>query len=201
MKNLSVYTLVFVSVVALAGCAKAPVQSVDQAMTSIQLASEAEANYYVPELYQAAVDSFAAAEAEIAVQDARNAIMRNYDRAEALLTFATQTADSAVASAAEAKNQMAADNEILFQQADAAIAQVQEMMGRAPRGKDGVFALASIGTDLTATTSTVLEARAAQAEGRIYEARELAQSALDRANALVAELDSAIQSVQPGRRS
>lgn len=201
MKTLSKYTLIFLSLLILAGCAKVPTEAIESARVSLQTAGEAESDLYLPELYQAAADSFAAAEAEIAVQEATSAITRNYGRVEALLAFVTQAADSSLAATEAAKEQMAVENEGLLLQAEAMLAQVQDLMGRAPRGKDGVIALASIGTDATEASSTAAEARIAQAEGRIYEARELTRTAMDQATALIAELESAIGSVQSGPRS
>lgn len=183
------------------GCAKAPVEMVDQASQSLQNAQDVQADAYVPELYLAAADSFAAAQAEIELQNAKSAFSRNYDRAEALLTFTVQTADSAVASTDEAKEAMIASNEVLFQQAEAAVTEAMALMGKAPKGKDGLIALASIREDLTLTSNSVAEARAAQAEGNILEARDMAQSALNRANELMGELNSAIESARGGRRS
>ncbi|MBO6574131.1 MAG: hypothetical protein JJ896_01845 [Rhodothermales bacterium] len=201
MKRFSIITLTLITILGIAGCAKAPVDTLDQAQASLQAAQDAEANLYLVDMYQAAADSFAAAEAEIAIQDARNAIVRNYDRVESLLAFVIQTADSSASGAAVAKEMMAAENEVLFQEVETAIAEVNQLMGMAPRGKDGVFALASIRTDLTATSATLVEARTAQENGNVHEARQLAQSVMDRAAELKAELETAIQSANPGRRS
>ena len=201
MKTTSLYILVVLSFLVLTGCATAPVETVVRANESLDAATEAEGHLYLPELFQAAADSIAAAEAEIAIQDARTSVVRNYDRAEAQLAFAIHSADSAAAAVPAVKEAMALANEALFLEAEAAVAQALALMNQAPRGKDGVMALASIREDLTLTTGSVQAARAAQAEGKIFEARDLAQSALDRAQSITGELGAAIQAASPTRRS
>ena len=90
---------------------------------------------------------------------------------------------------------------VLFNEADAAVARALDLMGRAPRGKDGVMALASIREDMDLVATSVEAARVAQTAGRIFEARDRAQSALNQANEIIAELNAAIGAVAPRPRA
>ncbi|MFT5144451.1 MAG: hypothetical protein ACI80V_003592 [Rhodothermales bacterium] len=200
MKNAKLYTFLVFSFLLL-GCANAPLETLTQANLSFDEAVEAEGNLYMTEIFQAASDSLAAAQVEIEFQAARTAFGRDYARAEAQLAFAIQMSDSVTAGVPAAKEAIASANEALFQEAEIAVAQALGMMDQAPRGKDGVMALASIREDMDLTTASVQAARAAQAEGRILEARDRAQSALNRANEIIGELDAAIQAVRPRPRA
>lgn len=190
--------LLSMSAVLFAACAKAPEQAVTAARDALTAARDAEADQYVSELYVVAADSFAAAEAEIETQNARNAFTRDYDRAEALLAFATETAQIAMTRVADEKEAVRVENEALFAETEAVLARVATLMPQAPVGKDGSIALASIREDATLAGASLEEARAAQVEGDYIRAGAIAAAALEKGQSLVGELESAI--VAAGRR-
>ncbi len=190
--------LLAASAVLFAACAKAPEQAVTAARDALTAARDAEADQYVSELYVVAADSFAAAEAEIETQNARNAFTRNYDRADALLAFATETAQIALTRVADEKEAVRVANEALFVETDAVLARVATLMTQAPVGKDGNLALASIREDATLAGASLEEARAAQVEGDFVRAGAIASAALEKGQSLAAELETAI--VASGRR-
>jgi len=190
---LSKLTLAIVAALLVSACAKAPDMAVTDARNALTAARDAEADQYLPDLYTAAADSFAAAEAEIEAQNARNAFTRNYDRAEALLTFVNETAQSAQDGVAEQKEVVRTENEAVFAEAEAALARVASLMTQAPRGKDGAAALASIGEDAALASASIQEAKAAQAEGDFIRAGAIASAALEKALALAGELERAIE--------
>lgn len=196
------FKVTFVVAIALfaGACAKPPTEAVDAARAALDAAQVNEADRYVSDMYLAAADSFSLAQTEIETQNAKNALTRNYDRAAALLAFVSETAAQAQTQVATAKEAVRVSNEELFVQVDAAIAQANELLSKAPRGKDGAVALASIREDVVLTGGSIEEARAAQAAGDFLRARDVAQSAFERANGLIEELNTAIAAVG-GRRS
>lgn len=185
------------------GCAEPPQEELETAEAALATADAAEADLYVADLFDAARDSFAAAQAEIEAQNAKSTFARSYDRAESQLSYVQQTATEAQAQVEARKATLRTDNEALFQQVEQALARAQELVAQAPRGKDGAIALASIQEDTGSAAQGLNEARAAQASGNYAEAKDRAQAALEQANSLISELEAAIAQAQPvpGSRS
>ncbi len=174
------------------GCASAPSEQLTAAQEMLTQAQTAQADLYVADLYQAAQDSLAAAQTEIEAQNAKFALTRSYDRAEALLAFVSQTATTATEQVAERKQTMQAETETLIAQAQETLTNVQALMAKAPRGKEGNMALVSISEDRGTAQSTLQEAIMALQNGDVANAHSLAQTASDKANSLVQELEAAI---------
>ncbi len=193
MKTLLTYsvTLLFLSAL-LVSCAKAPEEDLAAAQTALTTAAEAGADVYVADLYQAAQDSLAAAQVEIEAQNAKGSFSRNYARAAALLASAQQTAAEAQAQVETKKEEMRVANESLVAEVEQALARTTELLAKAPRGKDGAAALAMIQQDAAAAAQTLDEARAAHEAGEFARAGDLARAALDKANGLINELETAI---------
>lgn len=179
-------------VVGLMGCAKVPQAELDGAQAALQAAADAGADAYVADLYQAAQDSFAAAQVEIETQNAASSFSRDYDRAAALLAFVAETAAQAEAQVAERKEVLRGETQTLIAQAREAVAQTETLLAQAPRGKDGAVALVSIHEDAAAAGTTLQEAQAALEADDVARAHALAQTALDQATALNEELSAAI---------
>lgn len=200
MKSLSWGSMLVVGLL-LAGCASAPTEQLKAAQQALQAADSAEADVYVADLYRAAQDSLAAAQVEIEAQNARFALSRDYKRAEQLLQFVTEMAQQAVVQVADRKEALRTEAEALIAEARKALMQTHELLGRAPRGKEGAIALVSIREDATSTENLLNEAEAALARGDIFQAHQLAQQAQDRATGLVNELNAAIAKTRPGQGS
>jgi hypothetical protein len=174
------------------GCASAPTQELESARATLTAADQAEADVYVSDLYRAAQDSLTAAQAEIEAQNGKFALSRDYDHAQSLLQFVNQTATSATEQVAERKEMMRGEAETLIAQAQEALARAQELLAKAPTGKEGRMALASITEDTGNAQTTLNDAITALQNDDVAGAHSMAQSALDKANMLVQELQSAI---------
>lgn len=200
IKNFALAAMLSLSVI-FTGCSKPPVEQIDATAAALTSADGAEADQYVADLYQAAQDSFAAAQVEIEAQNAKSSFSRSYDRAESLLKFAHETATEAEAFVDIRKEELRAENEALFTRVDSTIMSAQTLMQSAPRGKDGAVALASIQDDLVIVQQTLAGARTAQLEGNFVEARDMANLALEEVGNLVFELETAISRTNPPVRS
>lgn len=185
-------TALFVGALLFTGCAKPPQDGLTNAQAALDAASDVEADLYVSDLYLAAADSFAAAQAEIEAQNAKNSFTRNYDRAEQLLAAAQQTATEAQSQVEMRKEALRVANDTLFADVDEALVTTQTLLAQAPKGKDGAVALVSIMDDSQTAAQMLNDARTAQAAGDYAEANTLAQTALQKANALIDELQTAI---------
>lgn len=196
IRNFSKMALVVAVALSVGACAKPPVEALEAARVALDAAQAGEADRYVSDLYLAAADSFSLAQTEIETQNAKSAFTRNYDHAAALLAYVSETAAAAQAQVAERKEAVRVANETLFTEVDAAIASANDLMKKAPRGKDGAAALAQIRADLDLVAPALEEARAAQAAGDFIRARDVAQSAIERVNGLIAELNTAIEAAK-----
>lgn len=195
MKNLAKLAMLSLALT-VAGCAKPPQDQVTATLTALNLADDAGADLYVLDMYQASQDSFAAAQVEIEVQNAKNVLTRDYSRAEAMLTYAQNTAVEAESVVTERKEALRMENEALFTSLDETLVTIDMLMTQAPRGKDGAMALAAIRDDANLVRQALVEARAQQAEGEYMMANQTVKQAADKAAMLKTELETAITRVQ-----
>lgn len=193
MKNVtvSIVTLLFVCGLLLTGCAGAPTTEFEAAQAALDSADQMEADLYVADLYQAAQDSFAAAQAEIEIQNAKFAPTRDYSHAIELVQFVQTTAQSATEQVDLRKEELFTSTQSLIAEARAAVTTARELAAKAPRGKDNI-ALVAITEDTGNAEATLNEAVTALEQGDVLNASSLAQTALEKAKALIDELNNAV---------
>jgi len=176
----------------LAGCADAPQQAVEATNAAKEAARAAEADRYAMEQFNAANDSLNAATTEIENQNAKFALTRNYGRAQQLLDAALVGFNSAKDAAATNKEAVRAEADTLKQQLQANTATARQLMGRAPRGKEGRAALEMIQNDINAVEASLPEIDTAMTNGDFLGARDKAQAGVAKLNAIIQELNDAI---------
>lgn len=123
--------------VVFAGCAKPPEMEMKDSQTALDDArNSSQADKWASSEYSAAKGSLEAANAEVAVQNERFALMRNYDKAKELLAAAKVDADKAKTAAVA--NKEAAKNEAntKLSEATTAITAAREALAKAPVTKD-----------------------------------------------------------------
>lgn len=171
-------------------CAKVPQAEIDAATAAVQSVKDAGADLYVPEAYNALVDSMKSANEKVEVAKAK--WFPNYTKAKELLAtvnqMATDTKTKAEARKVELKNET-----------DALVTEVQTMnqentalLAKAPRGKEGKEALEAIKSDITVTETTVTEVQSLLANGDIIGANDKIKAAKEKATSIKAELEDAI---------
>lgn len=171
----------FALTLTLVGCSTMPQEDLDAAQAALMAADSAEADVYVMDLYEAASDSFAVAQQEI--------VAKNYTHAQALLQYVTATATEAQNQVVDRKEEMRINNEQLILQAEQAVAQAQMLVSQTPQ--TGVVAPVSFEENATRASTDLEAAKTAQANSDYAQAYEMAQSALDKANALIEEIKTA----------
>jgi hypothetical protein len=124
MKNENVgfarsWILVLFAVLGLTACAEPPQTSMDEATASLEEARTANGKGYAPDAIQKAEEAYAAAMAEVELQNDRNPFMRSYGKATELLTEATGDSNKAKEEAESRREEMHAE-------ADGLIADVQK---------------------------------------------------------------------------
>ncbi len=174
------------------GCAEAPKQEVTDAQAALDAAKAAEAHLYAGDQFKALQDSLDAATAEIQQQDAKFALMRNYDRAKALLLSVVNSAEGVKQAAAANKEAVKAEADTLQKQLVASIAAAKELMKKAPKGKEGRAALEMIQNDINTLEASIAEIGNAFNGGDFLGARDKAQAAVTKINSIIEELNNAI---------
>jgi cob(I)alamin adenosyltransferase len=193
MRGKSFLTVVLVLGLALlAGCAKAPQESVDEAKAALEAARTEGADRYAPDLFNAAQDSLNAAMAEIEAQNSKFALTRNYDRAQQQLAAATAAANAAKDAVATRKDEVKTEAQNLMAEAQAAVNEVKSLMAKAPRGKEGRQVLDQMQAELSGVEASIAEGSSMMDAGDFAGARDKFQAALEKANSLKQELSDAI---------
>ncbi|KAA0229454.1 DUF4398 domain-containing protein [candidate division KSB1 bacterium] len=187
LSSLGIVMLLFVM-----GCKEPPTQLLADADAAMQAAQTAEANRYAADLFNAAKDSLSAAQAEVEQQNSKFALMRNYDRAAALLNSAVAAFNSAKDAAATNKETVKAEAEALIAQVTTKIEDAKKLMAKAPKGKEGKAALELIQGDINAVESGLSEAQTALTGGDFLTARDKVQAAASKIDSVIGELESAI---------
>lgn len=174
-----------------AGCSKAPEAEIDATQQALVAAREAEAEEYAPEAYRAAADTLTAALAAKQEQDSKFSMLRSYGDSKELLERAKTLADNAAAEAAAAKEAYALEAAELIAEARTALDNAGAALATAPRGKGSAAEIELIRSDLAGAAALLDEAALDQEAGRYKVAEGKAQSALDKANAIIAEIAAA----------
>lgn len=171
-------------------CAKAPQAEIDAATAAVQSAKDAGADLYVPEAYNALVDSMKSANEKVEVAKAK--WFPNYTKAKELLAVVNQMS-------ADTKEKSEARKVELKNETDALVTEVQTMnaantalVAKAPRGKEGKEALEAIKSDITVTETTVTEVQSLLANGDIIGANDKIKAAKEKATSIKGELEDAI---------
>lgn len=188
---ITVAVIVFAMLMAI-GCAKVPQAELDAAKAAIDAAKQAEADRYVPDLFNAAMDSLNAANAEIETQNGKFALLRSYGRSKELLAAATEAANKAKDAVAEAKEKVRAEAEALLPQVQPAMDEAKKLMKKAPRGKEGRAALQAMQADLDDVAESVETAKVDLENGDYLTAHNKIQAGLDKINSVIEELKEAI---------
>jgi hypothetical protein len=180
-------------------CAKVPQEELTAAQAALDKARTAEAEKYAPEVWRAASDSLAAANAEIQAQASKFALFRKYDRASALIasssTSAAKAANDAVVNKEAAKN---AANEALAT-ATAAVDSAETVLATAPVGKDNRADVEMMKADLTGARTNLTQVQAAITSEDYFGARSQAEAITAKANEIINAVMMAKEKMMGGR--
>jgi PBP1b-binding outer membrane lipoprotein LpoB len=186
MRNFLILSFTIILAVLLVGCAKYPQEAIDAAQAALTAAKQAEADRYVPDLFNAAQktlnDALALADKE------KEAMFSNYDEALKLVTSATDAANNAANAVAAKKAEVKAATEAFLAQIPDAVKNAKKAWTKAPRGKGTREALAAIKADIEGQEKAVEEVNAALTGGDFLTAQQKAQAILDKLASLVTEL-------------
>ncbi len=171
-------------------CAKVPQVEIDAATAAIQSTKDAGADLYVPEAYQAMVDSMKSANEKVEVAKAK--WFPNYTKAKDLLAKVNTMATDAKANTEKRKVELKAEVTTMIGEVKALVAENTALIAKAPRGKEGKEALEAIKSDNAVAETTVTEVEALLANGDLLGSDSKIKAAKEKATSIKAELDEAI---------
>lgn len=197
MKRLLMVTIVPMFLLAV-GCAKAPSDKVAAAEKAVNDARTAGAPQYAPEDFAKLESTLANAKNEVGEQDAKFGFLRDYEKAEQLLTAAQADAARVAAETTKKKEGAKAAAMQAQQAAQSAVHAAQELVAKAPVGKDRA-ALEAIKADVDGLAASLPDIQKA-IDAEDYQAAQVKGKAVqDKGQAVSAELQSALAKVQKAK--
>ncbi len=171
-------------------CAKVPQAEVDAATAAVQEVKDAGADLYVPEAYQALVDSMKSANEKIEVAKAK--WFPNYTKAKETLALVSQMSVDTKAKSEARKVELQAETEAMIAEVKTLNEENTALIAKAPRGKEGREALEAIKSDIAVAETTVTEVEALLANGDLIGSNDKIKAAKEKATSIKAELEEAI---------
>ncbi|MDZ4803606.1 MAG: hypothetical protein SGI90_01930 [Candidatus Eisenbacteria bacterium] len=198
--NALLATALLATTLMVTACAKVPQDQLTAAQAALDNARTAEAERYAPEVWRAASDSLAAANAEIQAQASKFALFRKYDRTNALIaassTAAAKASQDAVVNKEAAKN---AANEALAT-AVAMVDSAKVVLASAPVGKDNRADVEMMKADLTGAETNLEQVRTAITNADYFGARSQAEAITAKSNEIINSVAMAREKMMGGRR-
>ena len=199
MKKISILFLTALSIAVLfSSCGKVPQAEVDAANAAIDSAKIAGADIYLIEDYAALQDSMNSINASIEAQKSK--LFKNFDAVKEQLAYVTTLATE-VKSKTEARKEEV-KQEVLNVQTEVSsiLAQNNDLLTKAPRGKEGTAALEAIKSDLSLIESSNSEVSNMVLDGQLLPALDKANAAKEKALAINSELNEVIARYNKNKR-
>lgn len=193
MKRLLMFAVVPILLLS-AACAKAPTEKVTAAEKAVNDARTAGAPKYAPEEFAKLESALTNAKNEVAEQDGKFGFLRDYEKAEQVLT-ATQTEAARVSAETVKRKEEAKAAAVQAQQtAQSAVTTAQGRVAKAPVGKDRA-ALEAIKADIDGLTTSLPDIQKTIDAEDYQAAQAKAKAVQDKSQAVSAELESALAKV------
>ncbi|MBN2242030.1 MAG: hypothetical protein JW793_05015 [Acidobacteria bacterium] len=198
-RNFAVLLSVIVLAFCLAGCKSAPTEEINATTEALESIETADVNTYAPESLKAAQDEMNKALAEVKMQDEKFALTRDYKQSVALLKSANELVEKAQNEAQANKAKAKADAEAAIAELPLILQEAADALAKAPKGKDTKADLEAMQNDLKLAEETAAEANNAMATDNYLDALAKANTAKEKAAAIVEQVKSAREKL--GRRS
>jgi hypothetical protein len=175
----------------LSGCAKVPQVEIDNANAAIQAAQTAGADIYVPEAYAALQDSMNATTASIEAKKSK--LFKSYKKEKAQLVSIVQLGNDVKLKTEQRIEELKAEIQSTLTDVNNLVAQNKELLGQAPRGKEGTTALMAIKADLATIETSVGEIQAAVGTESYIATLDKAKAVKEQATSINTELTTVIE--------
>ncbi|MDT7041735.1 hypothetical protein [Candidatus Nitronereus thalassa] len=154
---LSMGTLSILIGMLMLGCAEKPMTTLDAADMALKEARQAGAPDYAPESFREAETAYQMAQEELAIQDSKFAIMRNYESVEGMLQAVNQEALRAKTEAVANKERVKSEAQSAMTNAKSRVQEARVILAKAPMGKGSQADLQALNGDLQTAESMLVE--------------------------------------------
>lgn len=190
--------IMFIALIGLAvmfsSCASVPQAKIDAVTSAIDSVKSVGGDVFVPEVYKALTDSFAAVNAQVETEKAK--WFPTYKKANQSLDVLAQAAVDALAKTEARKVELKAENDALVTEVKDLLSTNAELLKKAPKGKEGREALNAIKGDLEVAATTITESEALITTGDILGVNSKLKAVKDRVSSIKTELETAINKVK-----
>ena len=182
------------------GCAQPPTEQIDAAEKAVQDAQRNGAASYTADEYAKLEGTLAAIKKEVAEQEGKFALIRDYGKAEQLAASAKADGERLSVDAAKKKEEARAAAHQARQVAQEAVKSTLDLVAQAPVGKDRA-ALEAIKNDAEALKASLNQVQLAIDKEDYQAAQAQAKAIYDKSQAVSAEIQTALAKVGKGKRS
>jgi cell fate (sporulation/competence/biofilm development) regulator YlbF (YheA/YmcA/DUF963 family) len=199
MKNrmLTVFAMMAM-VIVMAGCAKVPQVEIDAAKAAVEEARSVGADLYQQAQFAAVQDSLKVALANVETQKSK--LFSRYGavkiQLEGVKTLSMQVKESTLARIEEVKQEI----NTTMTEVSALVVENQELLTKAPKGKEGREALEQIKTDMAGIDASVVDAQNMLNSGDLLGTLDKIKAAKEKSMGINAELKAAIEKSKGGRK-
>jgi hypothetical protein len=192
----------FVSILGLCvlitGCAQPPADQINAAEQAVKDAQQTGAATYVANDYAKVEGLLAAMKTEVAEQDAKFALLRDYGKAEQLAATTKAEAERIKADAAKKMEESKFAAVQAQQAAQAAVASTLALVAKAPVGKDRA-AIQSIKTDAEALKASLNDVQMMLDKADYLGAQTKGKAIQDKAESVSHEIETALAKIGKGK--
>ncbi len=190
--------LFFYAILMIAGCAQPPAEQINAAEQAIKDAQQSGAATYVPDEYAKLEGTLSAIKKEVADQDAKFALFRDYGKVEQLAATAKAEADRAKAEAGKKMDEAKTAALQAHREAQDAVKHATDLIAKAPTGKDRA-ALESIKTDAEALKASLNDVQMMIDKSDYPAAKTKADAIREKSLAVSHEIEAALAKVSKAK--
>ena len=182
-----------------AACASAPTAEITATKAAVATAQTDDVRTYAADSLKSAEDEMSKALAEVQTQDGKLFVSRDYKQASTTLKSAKDLAEKAASDAQANKTKAKSDAEATLAALPQSIEEAKKALAKAPKGKDTRADLEAMQNDLKVAEEALNEANTALSQGQYKDALTKAESAKEKASAIVEQVQKAQEKIR-GRR-
>ena len=175
------------------GCAEKPMSTIDSATQALQEARQAGANDYAPQTFRQAENAFQKAQEELAIQESKFALLRDYDEVQGLLVTVNMEAAKAKSEALTNKELFRQEAQTAMNMAKGRIEEARVILTQAPMGKGSQADLQALKGDLKTAESMIPDLETAMVKEDFLGAKAKAQAIESLATRVHDEVAHALQ--------
>lgn len=182
----------------MSGCAQPPADQLNAADQAVKDAQQSGAATYVPDDYAKLEGLLSAMKTEVAEQDGKFSLLRDYGKAEQLAATTKAEAERLKTEAAQKLEEAKFGATQAHHAAQASVTSTLELVAKAPVGKDRA-ALQTIKTDAEALKASLNDVQMMIDKGQYLGAETKAKAIQEKADAVSHEIETALAKIGKGK--